>query len=536
MEEKNSKRGISRRGFIQGAALSAGALAVTGMVGAKNAHAAPLPKKWDMESDVVVVGYGGAGACAALEAARAGCSVLLLEKLGMPGGSTTMSGGIVYASGTKLQKSVGINDTPDAMYKYLMACGQGRAVPELVKLVSDMSSENIDWLASMGAVFTQELLAMSGMENEPEYTAVTPAQKRGHRVRGTGSALFKVLADAVKAEKNIQVMTRTSGTKLFTRSTASAANLEVVGLAASSKGKAITIKAKKAVILTTGGIMPGAESEGWLKDYSPDIAKCVAAGSTSSTGDGYRMGISCGGALKALNTGGTLPSLLFPGAKMAGIVYANIWGLPNIYVKADGTRFCNEGANYTLVSEAMFQRNATTAYCIFDAATVKKTFAMVEKGIEIRRTIALGIDPGNLDDQVKRGYLWKGETIADLAKAIGIDGTTLTKTLDAYNRNAENGKDLEFGRTKALEPLKTGPYYAFKINPGLVAHDGGLSINTKSQVIDSYDQVIPRLYAAGRDSAGIFGGRYPASGAAIADLLAFGRIAGKTAATEKSWK
>jgi succinate dehydrogenase/fumarate reductase flavoprotein subunit len=221
---------------------------------------------------------------------------------------------------------------------------------------------------------------------------------------------------------------------------------------------------------------------------------------------------------------------------MAGIVYANIWGLPNIYVKPDGTRFCNEGANYTLVSEAMFQRNATTAYCIFDAATVKKTFAMVEKGIEIRRTIALGIDPGNLDEQVKRGYLWKGETVADLAKAIGIDGATLAKTLEAYNRNAENGKDLEFGRTKALEPLKTGPYYAFKINPGLVAHDGGLSINTKSQVLDSYDQVIPRLYAAGRDSAGIFGGRYPASGAAIADLLAFGRIAGKTAATEKSWK
>ncbi|MRR18527.1 MAG: FAD-dependent oxidoreductase, partial [Deltaproteobacteria bacterium] len=209
MNEKNSKKGISRRGFIQGAALSAGALAVTGMIGTENAHAAPLPKKWDMESDVVVVGYGGAGACAALEAARAGCSVLLLEKMGMPGGSTTMSGGIVYASGTKLQKSIGINDTPEAMNKYLMACGQGRAVPELVKLVSEMSSENIDWLAGMGAVFTQELLAMSGMENEPEYKAVTPAQKRGHRVRGTGSALFKVLAAAVKAEKNLTVMVRT---------------------------------------------------------------------------------------------------------------------------------------------------------------------------------------------------------------------------------------------------------------------------------------------------------------------------------------
>ncbi|MFY9398470.1 MAG: FAD-binding protein [Desulfomonilia bacterium] len=295
------------------------------------------------------------------------------------------------------------------------------------------------------------------------------------------------------------------------------------------------MKAKKAVILTTGGIMPGEEAEGWLKDYSPDIAKCVAAGSISSTGDGYKMGISCGGALKALNTGGTLPSLLFPGSKMAGIVYANIWGLPNIYVKPDGTRFCDEGANYTLVSEAMFQRNATTAYCIFDSSTVKKTFDMVEKGIEIKRTIALGIDPENLDEQVKRGYLWKGNTIPELAKAIGIDAAKLAKTVEDYNRNAENGKDLEFGRTKALEPLKTGPYYAFKINPGLVAHDGGLSINTKAQVLDPYNQVIPRLYAAGRDSVGIFGGRYPASGAAIADLLTYGRIAGRTAAAESNW-
>ncbi len=535
MEEKKFEKGINRRRFIKGAALSAGALAVLGTAGTQKAHSTPLPEKWDMESDVVVIGYGGAGACAALEAARAGCSVLLLEKMGMPGGSTTLSGGIVYAAGTKLQKSVGINDTPEAMYKYLMACGQGRAVPELVKLVSDMSSENIDWLTSMGAVFTKELLAMSGMENEPEYVEVTPPQKRGHRVRGTGSALFKVLADAVKAEKNIKVLTRTSGTKLITQPTKAAANLEVVGLEATGRGKTILIKANKAVILTTGGIMPGEEAEGWLKDYSPDIAKCVAAGSPSSTGDGYKMGISCGGALKALNTGGTLPCLLFPGAKMAGIVYANIWGLPNIYVKTDGTRFCDEGANYTLVSELMFQKNATTAYCVFDASTVKKTFAMVEKGIEIQRTIALGINPENLDDQVKRGYLYKGNTIAELAKAIGADVASLTKTLENYNLNAEKGKDPEFGRTKALEPLKTAPYYAFKINPGLVAHDGGLNINTKAQVLDAHDRVIPRLYAAGRDAVGIFGGRYPASGAAIADLLVFGRIAGKNAAIEKTW-
>ena len=90
---------------------------------------------------------------------------------------------------------------------------------------------------------------------------------------------------------------------------------------------------------------------------------------------------------------------------------------------------------------------------------------------------------------------------------MNIDGKALVKTVDVYNQNAESGKDPEFNRTKALAPLKTGPFYGIKINPGLVCHDGGLSINTKAQVLDSFDEVIPRLYAAGRDSVGIFGGQ-----------------------------
>ena len=535
MEEKKTSQSVSRRGFLKGAVVGAGTIALTGIT-AVQSYAAPIPKKWDMVVDVVVIGFGGAGACAALESARAGASVLLLEKTEVPGGATTLSGGIVYAAGTKLQKSEGIEDTPEAMYKYLMACGQGKAVPELVKVASEMSSQNVDWLAGMGAVFTKELLAMSGMEAEPEYKAVTAPQMRGHRVKGTGSALFRVLADAVKKEKNIKVLTNTPGVRLITRATSTASNSEVIGVRATKNRREVNIKAKKAVVLTTGGIMPGEGTEGWLKDYSPDIAKCIPAGSASATGDGYRMGIFCGGALKALNTGGTLPSVMFPGSKMAGIVYANIWGLPNIYVKTDGTRFYNEGANYVLVSEAMFEKKATTAYCIFDSSTVQKAFEMVAKGIEITRTIALGIDPRNLDEQVKMGYLWKGNTISELGAAMNIDGAALEKTVTTYNQNAESGKEPEFNRTKALAPLKTGPFYGIKINPGLVCHDGGLSINTKAQVLDSFNEVIPRLYAAGRDSVGIFGGRYPASGGSIIDLLTFGRIAGKTAATEPPWK
>ncbi len=454
-DQSKSSPKLTRRQFVAGAGLAGAALVAGGTL--KISEAAPIPKKWDLETDVVVVGFGGAGACAAIEAAKAGASVLLLEKTEVSGGSTAISGGIVLAAGTPLQKSMGIEDNAEEMFKYVKACGQGRADDALIKVVTDMSAANIAWLESLGAEFPKELLAMSGMEDEPEYTKVTPTRKRGHRVKGTGSALFKVLYNAVKAEKNIKIMTKTEGVRLITRPSASDANSEVVGIVVKRSGKLANIHARKAVILTTGGVMSGEPTKAWLQDYSPNVALTVPAGSLSATGDGYRMGMYCGAAMSGLNTGGFLPSVLFPGQKMGGIVYVNIWGLPNIYVRQDGTRFCNEGAYYVLVSEEMFAKNATTAYCIFDSETLKKALEMVPKGIEATRTLALGIDPGNMDKGVAGGYVWKGSSIAELAKNVGIDASSLEKTVSTYNGNAEAGKDAEFNRKKGLAPLKTAP-------------------------------------------------------------------------------
>ncbi len=533
-DEARSKTQLTRRQFVTAAGLAGAALLTGGAL--KKSEAAPVPAKWDMEADVVVVGFGGAGACAAIEAAKSGASVLLLEKTGVPGGSTAISGGIILAAGTPLQKSMGINDTPEEMFKYVKACGQGRADDGLIKVVADMSAENIAWLEGLGAEFPKELLAMSGMEDEPEYAKITPAKKRGHRCKGTGSALFKVLYNTVKAQKNIRIVTETEGVRLITQPTATNANSEVIGLAAKRSGRPVNIHAKKAVVLCTGGIMSGDQTKAWLQDYSPDVALTVPAGSLNATGDGYRMGIYCGAAMAGLNTGGFLPSVMFPGQKMGGIVYINIWGLPNLYVKQDGTRFCNEGAYYVLVSEEMFKKEATTAYCVFDSETTKKALDMVPKGIEATRTLALGVDPRNMEKGVAGGYVWKGDSIGELAKKMGIDAAILEKTVATYNANAEKGKDPEFNRKKGLAPLKTPPFYAFKIFAGMVCHDGGLKINTKAQVLDAFGTPIPRLYSAGRDSVGFFGGRYPGSGGAITDLLAFGRIAGKNSAAEPAQK
>lgn len=536
MDKDNSRlSGMTRRHFVAGAGI-AGATFLAGD-SLREAMAAPIPKKWDLDSDVVIAGFGGAGACAAIEAAKAGSSVLLLEREDVPGGSVPISGGAVYAAGTTLQKSAGIEDTPEEMFKYLKACGQGRTVDALIRVASEMSAENIAWLQSLGVEFTKDLLSMGGMEADPEYSAITPPKKRAHRCKGTGGALFKALHDGVKAQKNVKIMLKTQAVRLITKPTMAKSPCEVIGVNASRGGKEVNIFARKAVILCTGGTMVSEITKPWLLDYSPDTALMVPAGSQSATGDGYRMGMYCGAAMKGLNTGSFLPSVLFPGEKMAGIAYVNIWGLPNIYVKTNATRFCDEGANYILVSEIMIANKITTAYCIIDSETIKKALDLVPKGIEPTRTLALGLDPRNMEKGVQKGYVWKGETIGELARNMGMpDASVLEKTIANYNKYAEAGEDLDFKRKKGLAPLKTPPFYTFKIHVGMVVHAGGLNINTKAQVLDTFGEVIPRLYAAGRDSIGLFGGRYPASGAAICDLVVFGRIAGKNAAVERPQK
>ena len=278
------------------------------------------------------------------------------------------------------------------------------------------------------------------------------------------------------------------------------------------------------------------KTKSWLQNYSPDLASCLPSGNMNATGDGYRLGMSCGAAMAGMNKGALLPTVMLPGHKMAGIVYINIWGLPNIYVDTSGKRFVDEAAYYVLVAEEMVKKQAFTAYCMFDSNTIKKALKLVPKGIEKTRTLALGIDPENLDEGVRKGFIWKGQSPAELARNMKIDASVLEKTFLTYNNEAASGKDKNFNRTKGLAPLTAPPYYAFEIHLGMVAHSGGLKINEGSQVVDTFDQVIPRLYAAGRDSIGIFGGRYPGSGGAISCLVTFGRIAGKKAASEKNQK
>jgi flavocytochrome c len=484
-------------------------------------EASEFPSKWDYETEIVVVGYGGAGASAAIEAHDKGASVLIIDKSSVAGGTTAISGGIIAGANTSLQRARGIVDSPEEMYKYFRACGQGLDDPDMTRILSENSGPNIEWLVSMGMEF--KYLYFSGAEDYPEYAAVTQAKPRGHGV-GSGGAFFKVLKDACD-QRGIKCLYETGLKEIITSPEG-----EVVGIRAESKGRTQYIKAGKGVVLASGGY---AYNQEMLKQYSFDKGyRAKYTGSVSHTGDGIRAGQMLGADLRCMGQMGVIPSVQRPGQKIARIVHTP--GDPKylrtdgghydiIAVNKNGKRFTNESGYYNYVAYDMLLPGNLPNYLIFDE--------------KVRTSGPVNWPPwsGNKNNDIEDGTTRKADTIRELAVKIEVDPNILEETVNNYNVNAEQGMDPEFGKTQDLAPVTTPPFYAFERIVGIHSTMGGLKINTAAQVINVNGQVIRRLYAAGETTGGAFGYNYPASGTAIQNAICFGRIAGRNAAMDTSW-
>ena len=463
-----------------------------------------------IETDVVVVGSGIAGLSAAIEAAQAGAKVVLVEKMASVGGASITCGGEVIGAGTQMQKDQGIEDSQEALVAYWIEKGEGHVSEELLTTYGMHSTETIEWMIDMGVDFL-------GVTTSSSYYWQDPM--RCHKARTlSGVGLIEPMEKRAK-ELGVEFRMETDAKELLMEDGV------VKGVSAQNAGRTVTVRAG-ATILATGGF---ANNEELMKQYSPQIPIYANAMGVANQGDGLIMARDAGAQIVA--GGGAIalaldlsPAMLF---EPYG-VYA--------YVDQSGSRFMDESEYWFVRTRAMMEHDISYYYMIVDGKNASE----------------------GLDKAVEAGKAWKADTIEELAGLIGTEN--LPKTIEAYNGFCKSGVDEEFGKPAhkegqmlprkqaggasdtAMVPVAfdllnaydTAPYYAVKVtlnsNSGTF---GGPKVNVDGQVIDTEDQVIPGLYAAGEVANGeLFYKEYPCSGSATQLYATMGRFAGKAAARQ----
>ena len=434
-----------------------------------------------LKVDIVIIGAGGAGLAAAIEAAGKRCEVIVVEKMAKIGGNTIISSGWINAAGTDLQKKQGINDSPDNHFLDTLKGGDYKNDAELVRTVVDGAADAINWMMSLGVHFDSEVRWGKGKLSN----------KRAHVCSGV--QLIKVLKTV--AEKNgAKILTGKRVIKLVTDRSG-----RVVGVMAESNNKEIfSITSRKAVIITAGGFGANAEA----------VAKCdfrlKYAGTTNfsgATGDGITLAQAIGARCVDMEYIQTYPLCNPRTGKLSRVAERGV-----ILVNREGERFVAESDRRDVRSHAILAQRGGSAFSIFEE--------------ENRGEAKIGTQ------------IISGATPIELARKTGIQGERLEKTIDRFNSYINAGRDPEFGtRVDGLKELRKPPFYAVEVVPSVHYTIGGSAINAGAQVLDVGDRVIPGLYAAGEVVGGI-DGTNRLGGNALCAAIVLGRIAGANAARE----
>ena len=439
-----------------------------------------------LETDIVIVGAGGAGMTAAINATQAGKNVIVLEKMPYAGGNTTKATGGMNAAETHYQAEQGIEDSVEQFVEDTMKGGHDLNDRDLVTAMAANSAKAIDWLDSIGAPLPK--VSFSG----------GATNKRIHSPEdGSGVGAYLVTSFLrTMDEMGIEVMYDTKATSLMTLDGA------VVGVQAESDSAYYTIKAK-AVILATGGF---GNNEDLVVHYKPDLKGTVTTSAPGVTGDGIRMAEAVGAALVDIDQIQLHPTVE---QSTSMLITEGVRGDGAILVNQEGKRFINELLTRDVVSAGELAQPGSYAYIIFDQH-LRDGLKAIEK-------------------YVSTGITVQGDTIEELAEQLDIDPATLADTLNKWNQYVADQNDPDFQRTTGMDAdLSEAPYYAIKIAPGIHHTMGGVKINTSAQVIDVNGDPIPGLFAAGEVTGGVHGGNR-IGGNAVADIVVFGNIASQSA-------
>ncbi|MEG0170264.1 MAG: flavocytochrome c [Anaerorhabdus sp.] len=473
-------------------AIEAAGLKVTDL---KAKEAGTVEKKAEtLEADVVIIGAGGAGMTAAITAANEGKSVIIIEKAPIVGGNTSRATGGMNAAATKYQDEAGIEDSVELFVEDTMKGGYDKNNKELVQTLAEQSASAIDFLDSIGAHLSDVGKAGGASTNRSH----RPVDEAG-KILSVGSYLVPIFEQAAK-DNNVTFYMETEATEiLMNEGTA-------VGVKASSADTDYTINAK-AVILATGGFGGNLEM---VESYKPELKGYVTTNASTITGDGIKMAEAVGANLVDMAEIQIHPTVV---QSNGALITESLRGDGAILVNNEGNRFTNEVLTRDVVSANIIAEEGSAAWLIVD----QKMFD----------------DSNVIQGYVNKGYMLKGDTVADLAKVMEVDEAALQATLDNWVAMVKAGEDKDFGRDDLATvkyDLSTAPYYAVKIAPGVHHTMGGVEINTNTEVMNASGEVIPGLYAAGEVTGGVHGGNR-LGGNAVADIIVFGRIAGQNAAT-----
>jgi succinate dehydrogenase/fumarate reductase flavoprotein subunit len=549
-------------------------------------------RRWDLETDLLVIGAGAAGMTAALVGTLEGLKTILCEKSDMVGGTTATSAGTVWIPGSRQSRAAGVPDSVEQARTYLAAIlgeeanddrldaylATGPAVLDYLEQRTGVAfvppPVHPDYHALPGAAIggralgtvpfdgrklgkdfarvrppRREFLVLGGMmvgKNDipallypfrswgnfanAARLLVRQARDRISHRRGTrlimGNALVARLLYSLN-QLAVEIRYRSSLSELI------ADGGRIVGAVFKTAGGEVAIRANKGVVLATGGI---GWSSGLRNRLFPEAARRYSLSPESNAGDGILAGERAQG---AIDEDIESPALWMPSSVMREpdghlSVFPHIMldrakpGL--IAVNGSARRFVNEANSYHDFVAAMLRSQATLpsipSYLICDRSFI--------------RDYGLGlVHPGTRDLTrfVRSGYLVSGDTLAELAKQIGVDGHVLAETVERHNRFAETGKDEDFGRgaselnrfngdplnkpNPCMRRIGPGPYFAVAVWPSDLASSAGLRTDRNGRVLTSGGLPIPGLYAAGNDAASIFRGTYPGPGTMIGPAMVF---------------
>jgi len=490
-----------------------------------------------LDTDVVIVGAGGAGMTAAIEAADAGKNVVLLESQTMVGGNSIRATGGMNAAKTKYQdenefgedagvektlktaretykdnadiqaladtvekqwkeyqaKKEGYFDSVELFQLDTMIGGKGLNNITLVKTLTENSAAGIDWLESIGAT-CHNVGSFGGASVKRIHRPVNAEGK----TTAVGAYIVPILEENVNKRKNIQVLFSTTADKILTDDKGNATGVHATG----ETGNNVTVNASS-VVLTTGGFGANLDK---VVEYKPDLKGFMTTNAAGAQGQGIDMATAVGAATVDMDQIQIHPTVE---ADSAHLITEGLRGDGAILVNADGKRFIDEVGTRDVVSAAEIAQPGSYSWLIIDQKMVDASSV--------------------IQGYIKAGYTKQGDDYKALAKELGVDEDTFDKTMNTWNGYVKDKKDPDFNRTSFAAPLDQAPYYAIKVTAGIHHTMGGVKINENTEVLKDDNTAIGNLYAAGEVTGGVHGANR-LGGNAVADFTVFGRIAGQNAA------